>query len=455
MIAINNRAWIVQWDELTRWTSPKVSLLPEHLPHGWEKAKVGEVVNQISERVKVDEDTDYNMVGVRWYGEGSFLRETVPGKSLSASYLTPVTPRSFIYNRLFAWKASFAVVPESLQGCFVSSEFPQFQVDESRVLPEYLYLFFMCDKVVKAVNSASTGSAAVSRNRFKEEEFALFEFPLPPLNHQQLIVEPWRQALQSLNDARNALRQVTEHLNEYLVSYVREQNPAALDALKARALIVDWRDMEAIDLKSARAAAFRSGVGDLVAFREFAEEVTELAYPMREPDREWPLYGVNNKEGVVFNQFQKGSDFNAPYKRIREGWFFHNPTRSAVGSLGMVPPVPDDAITSPEYQVWRMKEGLSDVLRDYVAVLITTPLFIDLVRIHRVGAVKQRLYVDNLLSIQVPRVPLQEQRRFAQERSNALLRIKRAQEQAAIVRSEVSEMILGTRPVPHETERIR
>ena len=218
--------------------------------------------------------------------------------------------------------------------------------------------------------------------------------------------------------------------------------------MKARSLIVNWSNVEAIDLKAARAASFRSGVGNLITFREFAEEATELAYPMREPDKEWPLYGVNNKEGVVFNQFQKGSDFNAPYKCIQEGWFFHNPTRSAVGSLGIVPPVPEDAITSPEYQVWRMKEGVTDVVRDYIAVLITTPLFIDLVRIHRVGGVKQRLYVDNLLSIQVPRVPLDEQRRFAAERTAALQRIKQAREHLATVRSEVSEMILGTRPVP-------
>lgn len=83
-------------------------------------------------------------------------------------------PDALIYNRLFAWKPSFAVVPSELADCFVSNEFPQFLPDAKAVLPEYLYLFCVRDSTIRAVNAASTGSAAVSRNRFKEAEFLDF-----------------------------------------------------------------------------------------------------------------------------------------------------------------------------------------------------------------------------------------------------------------------------------------
>jgi hypothetical protein len=54
-------------------------------------------------------------------------------------------------------------------------------------------------------------------------------------------------------------------------------------------------------------------------------------------------------------------EFNAPYKRIHKDCFFHNPTRSSVGSLGHVPEVPKDAITSPEYQVWKLRDLGPDI----------------------------------------------------------------------------------------------
>ncbi|OGG56846.1 MAG: hypothetical protein A3F84_10650 [Candidatus Handelsmanbacteria bacterium RIFCSPLOWO2_12_FULL_64_10] len=169
-----------------------------------------------------------------------------------------------------------------------------------------------------------------------------------------------------------------------------------------------------------------------------------MVKPWEEPEKEWPVYGVNNKEGVFFSHYQRGKDFNAAYKRIRKDWFFHNPTRSSVGSLGIVLDVSDDALTSPEYQVWRIKQGL---LPGYVAVLVGTPFFINLIQFHRVGAVKQRLYVENLLEIRVPVIPTEDQRQVAIQREVALKRIAEIEARAAEVEREVEEMILGVRPV--------
>ncbi len=153
------------------------------------------------------------------------------------------------------------------------------------------------------------------------------------------------------------------------------------------------------DAKAARVALHRSTHPDFRPLGEFIEEVTELVAPWKEPDKEWPVYGVDNVNGIFFSHRQLGSKFRQKYKRIRKGWFFHNPTRSAVGSLGMVPDVPADAITSPEYQVWRVTSGF---LPEFLAIMIRTEAFKRLIRIHRVGTVKERLFVRNLQEITVP-----------------------------------------------------
>ncbi|MBI4683452.1 MAG: restriction endonuclease subunit S [Nitrospirae bacterium] len=206
------RAIIVRWRDLDKWIVPKHIFSTSNLPSGWSLVKVGEVVCQVKQRVKVDHVREYRMVGVKWYGEGTFHRETVKGDSLSATYITPLVPNSFIYNRLFAWKGSFAVVPEEHADCFVSNEFPQFIVNNDRILPRYLYLFFMCDATIKAVNKTSIGSSAVSRNRFKEENFLDFEIPLPPLTIQQAIIDRWQNAQEEI---RTAIKKV-QFLNEQI-----------------------------------------------------------------------------------------------------------------------------------------------------------------------------------------------------------------------------------------------
>lgn len=163
-----------------------------------------------------------------------------------------------------------------------------------------------------------------------------------------------------------------------------------------------WLDetTERWDLKGARAAIFRAHHPDFVPMGTFIEEQSISVRPFEKPEKEWPVYGVSNKEGVFLSHYQKGVDFRVPYKHIEKDWFFHNPTRANVGSLGRVPEIEPDAVTSPEYQIWRIKDP--EWLPDYVEALIKMPFFNLMVHVHRVGAVKERLYARNLLEIAVP-----------------------------------------------------
>jgi type I restriction enzyme S subunit len=187
------------------------------------------------------------------------------------------------------------------------------------------------------------------------------------------------------------------------------------EQVNSRCIVARWADLRQWDLKNAKAAASRRLNPHFVPFGEFAEESTDLVRPWEAPAAEWPVYGVNNETGVFFSHYQRGDEFNAAYKRIERDWFFHNPTRANVGSLGRVPEVQQNAITSPEYQVWRMKSGR--MIPSFAEILIRTPYFLDQVAVHRVGAVKERLFVQNLLQIPVPDLPMHRQQEIVARRA--------------------------------------
>jgi hypothetical protein len=85
---------------------------------------------------------------------------------------------------------------------------------------------------------------------------------------------------------------------------------------------------------------------------------------------------------------------------------------------------------------------------DFLAALLTTPFFIGLVRLHRSGGVKQRLYVQDLLDIGIPRLELSVQRAVGAARRVAEDRFKRATASHRKVRQEVEDVIIGLRPLP-------
>lgn len=182
-----------------------------------------------------------------------------------------------------------------------------------------------------------------------------------------------------------------------------------LRRIKRKPVISQWSVLPRWDFKSARAALFAQRHPDFVPLGEYADEATELVDPRSEPEKEWPIYGISNESGVFLSKLQKGAEFNSNYKRIRQDHFFHNPTRANVGSLGRVGDVPPDAITSPEYQVWKPRPGL---LPTFAEILIKTDFFLDQIECHRVGGVKERLFVQNLFEIPVPIPPLPIQQKI-------------------------------------------
>ena len=238
-------AFAVWWKDLERWVIPTCILLGQSRPPGWTRDRIGTLVRQVTERVKAEPDKEYKMAGVKWYGEGVFHRETVRGHAMSASQVTPLVPGALIYNRLFAWKVSFAVVPPELVGCYVSNEFPQFIPDSARILSEYLYLFCTREATIRAVNAASTGSSAVSRNRFKEEEFLNFEILLPPLKEQKDIVARWRKAQDDIASAKARVAAITIELEHGLLNQIGLEIEPPTPQRGAFALF--WGDLERWD----------------------------------------------------------------------------------------------------------------------------------------------------------------------------------------------------------------
>ena len=347
-----------------------------------------------------------------------------------------------VYSKIDVRNGAIGIVPDNMPQIAVSAEYPVYEVLPDVAIPQYIQLLFRTKIFRQAINSMISGASG--RKRVQPSQIEALEIPLPPTSVQQAIVAQAKNALGTLKFSQEALQKVTSDLNTKLfASYYAD---SAKDVLKDRWLVLTWEDLLRWDVKTARASAFRLLHPSYEPLGKFAEEATEMVKPWTEPEKEWPVYGVNNKEGVVFSHYQKGKDFNAPYKRIRKDWFFHNPTRSSVGSLGMVPDVPEDAITSPEYQVWRIKpDKIKEMLPGYVAVLINTPFFIKLIQFHRVGAVKQRLYVDNLLEIHVPVIPPEEQHRIATARETALKLIAEAEQESSRTESEIEALILGVK----------
>jgi hypothetical protein len=426
------RAIAVWWKEFDRWD---VKSFAARVRSSFPIVRLGPYIREHSERVKPFDfpDTSFRILGVTNNG-GVFHAYDCLGKEIKQPYQR-VDAGDFAYNPYRVNVGSIGVVPSELGGNYISPAYVVFATDSTRLLPEYLLLILKSDWFNPMLRAATAGSV---RQNLTFDLLTTLEIPLPLVAEQKAIVARWRKAQKPVGQALSDLDAASAELDNALHSMTN------IRSLETPMLVLRWQDFWQWDVKSSRAAAFRLANPSFVPLSHYAEEATELVRPWLAPEKEWPVYGVNNKEGVFLSHLQKGADFNAPYKRIRKDWFFHNPTRSSVGSLGIVPEVPDDAITSPEYQIWRLRSG-SEWTPEFVAALIRTTWFVRLIQVHRVGAVKQRLYVENLLSMPMPVVSSAIHDKAATQRQAALQKLADARQAAETAKAEVEALIIGTK----------
>lgn len=346
-----------------------------------------------------------------------------------------VYPGDVVFSKIDVRNGAIGLAPDDIEYMCVTSEFPVYSVNTEKAHPEYVKLLFRTSAFKKLLNSMISGASG--RKRIQPSQLQGVKVPIPALPVQLKIVAHWNAAQQERSSAIVALASLVSELHGYLV----QQTHNFEKITSSRVFLANYENTQQWDVKAGRAAAFASANPGFIRLGDYTEECTETCRPWEEPEKEWPVYGVNNKEGVFLNSMQIGSDFNSPYKRIQKDWFFHNPTRANVGSLGIVPEVSEDAITSPEYQVWRLKGGISS---DFMALMLRTNYFLALVEFNRVGGVKQRMYYSNLAEIRLPKIPKEIQQKFALRQKEILASINTANRKLDLRKIDIEKMILGT-----------
>jgi restriction endonuclease S subunit len=377
-------------------------------------------------------DTVVTLLTIRF--DGSIEpRDPVAIKDVKGK-LFRVYPGDVVFSKIDVRNGAIGLAPDGIGCMCVTTEFPVYSVNTKEATSGYVKLLFRTQAFMAILNSMISGASG--RKRIQPSQLEGVVVPIPAKSLQKKIERHWLDAREKQIRANSALGQLVSKLNLYLCSQTNEFELVT----RSRVFVANYSKSQQWDLKAGRAAAFIKSNPSFIKLGDFTEECTETVRPWEKADADWPIYGVNNKTGVFFNTNQLGREFNAPYKIIKRHWFFHNPTRANVGSIGIVNEVPGNAVTSPEYQVWKLTEGL---LPDFMSLMTRTDYFLALVSFNRVGGVKQRMYYSNLAEIRLPSISIDIQKKYIKKRESIMKEIVSSNEKVIIRRRDVEKMILG------------
>ena len=153
----------------------------------YQRVRLSELIFQKVVPEKITNTRNERYITVSLYGKG--VRERIIKDD---KYPVPfmgyrVSEGQFIYSRIDARNGAYGIIGHELNGFVVSKDFPIYDIDTSRVLPQFLLRSVLGGDFLRQVKNSSFG--ATNRMRIKENVLEDYSIFLPTIEEQAKIVE--------------------------------------------------------------------------------------------------------------------------------------------------------------------------------------------------------------------------------------------------------------------------
>jgi type I restriction enzyme S subunit len=342
----------------------------------WPLVPLGEILTPVSRPEDVDPQVMYRLLGAHWYAEGLYTKEIKPGSQIQAVRVYRVEGGDFVYNRLFAWKGSFALATKENHGCYVSNEFPCFALKQDRADGQYLQKYFSRASVWEEALGLSSGGTPTSRNRLKEGKLLAMKVPLPLLSEQRRIVARIEELAAKIEEARGLRRQAVDEAAAFVSS---------------------------LHLKLAQTRTV--AIGEILTLDECREDV--------QFGRQYPQVGVKGfGQGLFARETLDATQTTyKAFNRLYDGAIVLSQVKGWEGAIAVCQSDLAGRYVSPEYRTFRCIEGMA--IPEYLAVLIAVPWFWTQLKsaTRGVGARRERTRPEQFLRMELPMPEVDQQKR--------------------------------------------
>lgn len=214
--------------------------------------RIGDFLKRNKTAVAIQDGVKYKRVTIKVRNGGVVPRDEVMGENIGTKKQFLVSEGQFILSKIDARNGAMGIIPAELDGAVVTQDFLPYDIDATKVNPQYFVLVCTTKQFVAFCQSCSSGTT--NRQRVDEAKFLNIKVPVPSLEEQNKLVKEYNKQISLARNLRGKARQEELDIHAYILSKlgVKLPNHKLSQKAKNRELIsfVNYKDVDRWDMWS-------------------------------------------------------------------------------------------------------------------------------------------------------------------------------------------------------------
>ena len=398
---------------------------------------IGSFLSKSEDSICILDDEQYVQITVHTNNGGLEARDVKPklGKDIGTKRQYRVHVGQFLVSKIDARNGAFGIVPSNLENAIVTHDFPVFNVDKSKLNPEYLLLIATSKHFKKIAQDCSSGTT--NRQRIDIKKFLAQKIPLPQKSQQDEIVSKYKQTIAEAEAKESEALKLGNDIEQYLldklgICFVNNKNKT--NGVLQTVRFSNLNRWDVYNINNSFIPLFEKSLYPIVNIGNVFDFTTRT-WDKREPVFNYVEIGaVDPLLGIVSSQEIKTS--KAPSRAtqvIREGDLIIGTTRPYLKKFAIVNDKYDSCVCSSGFQVIVPNtETNVEFLYEYLKSSIAVAQF----EFFMTGALYPAITTKDLKKILIPLPPIDIQNKIVAHIAEMKSQIKMLRQQAIDLRDK-------------------
>ena len=207
---------VVKREEMVDWSvAPFFSGARVRFNEKYAQVALSQLISPSTEKTEIEDNVKYNRITVKLFGKGISLRDCVLGRDIGVKRQYVVRSGQLVVSKIDGKSGAMGIIQDEFDGAIVTQDFPVFNIDTTKVLPEYLISILVHPAILERI--ASTSSGSTGRRRLSIPRFLAMKIALPSISEQKRML---RNILRLKEKEKEIQRDIERNVRQFYASVI-------------------------------------------------------------------------------------------------------------------------------------------------------------------------------------------------------------------------------------------